>query len=130
LRLIAAVTLLSACGKAPQDARTPEDAEATEDGTAAVGTTAGERAVLGKVESLPTGVPTKVGSVTVTAEEAYAAASGRHCRQLRLDEGGKTRNRLACQQEDAWFFAADVMQAPPTPSGQSPTTPAAKDREP
>ncbi len=97
---------LSACGT-PHDARHAVDASLTENPGRLEPNSEAENQVLAKLDQLPSGKPQKVGSEVVSAEPPYLAASGLECRNLQL--GG--RARLACKDEQGWYFVPDVQGA-------------------
>lgn len=92
----------------PHDARHPEDTAATESGGRHEPQTDEERKLLARVRVLPTNVKEKVGSRTVSAAQAYHAASGYSCRNVTIEEGGERTQRLACGDESGWFFVPDI----------------------
>jgi hypothetical protein len=103
--------VLDACSATPLPS--PRDvADANDTGRALAARTDDERAVLGQLPTLASGQPRRLGSVTVTAEAPYTAASGRTCRALQLTPTAApvTRHRLACREGAAWFFVPDVFE--------------------
>lgn len=86
-------------------------ADANDTGRTVAARSEGERALLGKVPSLPSGVVTRVGSDSVSAEEPYTAASGRTCRALTITPAASRNatHRLACTDGRTWFFVPDVF---------------------
>lgn len=71
---------------------------------------AGERRLLETVERLGSGKKEKVGELVVVAEAPYFAASGRLCRSIRIEQGGKPgRTRLVCKDGSSWFYAPEVF---------------------
>jgi hypothetical protein len=108
--VLLSATLLWGC-KAPEDARTPLDAAATESGGRHTPQSESERAILEKAATLPVGVKEKVGDQTLSASESYRAASGFTCRRLFLESPGSDQEvRLACGDEQGWFFVPDVYR--------------------
>lgn len=114
-RMLAAVVLIGpaavvACGasKGP-DVYAPEHS-AQYTGTKVPPASKDEQAVLASVDAFRTGKPKEVGDLVVVADAPYFAASGRTCRTLLIKRKGARdgRPRLACQDEDAWFFAPSV----------------------
>ncbi len=104
---VAALVLFSGCGR-PSDARHPEDAVATESGGRHEPESREERAILDRVADLPAGVHAKVGEKTLTASRPYHAASGYHCRTVTIQGGESEQRRLACGDDEGWFFVPDV----------------------
>jgi hypothetical protein len=99
-----------ACAAAPgPSARDVADANDT--GRTVGAQSEGERALLGQLGGLPSGTPRRIGEVAVVAEPAYAAASGRTCRVVRVSTSRepKPRSRLACNNGSGWFFVPDVF---------------------
>jgi hypothetical protein len=107
--VLLSATLLWGC-KAPEDARTPLDAAATESGGRHTPQSESERAILEKAATLPVGVKEKVGDQTLSASESYRAASGFTCRRLLLESPNDQEIRLACGDEQGWFFVPDVYR--------------------
>jgi hypothetical protein len=97
---------LAACG-GKREARSPEDALATENPGRVEAASEAERAILKNLDDLPPGKPHPVGREMVTAEAAYFAASGEHCRQVTW----KANSRLACKDDAGWYFVPDVFGA-------------------
>lgn len=101
--------LLWGCG-APEDARTPLDAAATENGGRHALQSDTERALVERAAVLPVGVKEKIGTHTVSASEPYRAASGFTCRRLFLEGPSELEIRLACGDDEGWFFVPDVYR--------------------
>ena len=102
--------LLGACSSQP--AMNPRDAaDANDTGGRLVPNGQGERAVLGRLSTLPSGKPERIGDETVLVGAPYLAASGQTCRPLDLTGGpaSSKRHRLACTDGRAWFFVPDVF---------------------
>ncbi len=107
--LIAALIAVQLVGcKKPEDARNPGDAAAMESGGRHVPHSEEERLLLQRAAALPTGVKEKVGAHTVSASSRYHAASGFTCRKLFVETKGRQQMRLACGDEEGWFFVPDV----------------------
>jgi len=68
-----------------------------------------EATVLKRLDGWPAGQAWAVGGVSVTAEAAYAAASGRHCRSVTFARGAGATTRLACHDGARWFYVPDVF---------------------
>ncbi len=81
-----------------------------------------ERAVLGRMGTLPVDEAVAVGDDVFVASSTYEAASGRRCRRL-TQQGDGTRTRLACRDGDAWVFVPDVFGGPRTALDEAPETP-------
>ena len=96
--------LVAACASAPPAAAfTPELAPST----LAVASPA-EQEVLRRAPQLPVHESVDVSGLQVVAAAPYAAASGRLCRELRLDE----QPRLACDSDDGWVFVPVLVEGP------------------
>jgi hypothetical protein len=67
--------------------------------------------LLGHVAALPSGRQQRVAGFVVQADAPYAAASGRTCRTLTIEQAGATpaRNRVACTDGKRWFFVPNVF---------------------
>lgn len=98
---------MAACST-PPDVRTPVDAAATDSAGRYPPSTKEERAFLAHVATLPSNQPARVEGFEVVASPPYDAASGYRCRRLMLARGGEQSVRLACGDEQGWFFAPDV----------------------
>lgn len=107
--------------QAPEDARTPLDAAATESGGRHAPQSETERALLEHAAMLPAGVRERVGAQTISASEPYKAASGFTCRRLFLEAGGQQETKLACGDDEGWFFVPDVYrdEQPAAPEPQA-----------
>lgn len=103
----ALLLLTSGCNR-PTDARHPEDAVATESGGRHEPASPEERAILERVADLPVNVREKVGDRTLTASRTYHAASGYSCRTVTIEDAQEQVHRLACGDDDGWFFVPDV----------------------
>ncbi len=101
--------LLAGCGGPPTDARTPREAQATEEPQRDLGQTDQERAILAQVGELPAGKSLVIDSTRVKAGTIYTAASGHRCRSVSIKNAERTRKRLACHEDDSWFFVPNVM---------------------
>lgn len=112
---LAALLLPLACSSAPQPG-VRDLADANDTGRSVGARSDDERALLARLGTLPSGKPERVGTTTILAEPAYAAASGRTCRALQLTQGPRSvsRARLACSKGDAWFFVPDVFEGDTT----------------
>lgn len=71
------------------------------------------RDILERLDDLPAGVSTPVGRAQVTADESYAAASGRRCRSVAWTSAGaegqaEPQRRLACRDRQQWFYVPNV----------------------
>jgi hypothetical protein len=110
--LAVAVGLQVACSSVPP-ASARDVADANDTGRALAASDATERALLGQVAMLPSGSPQRVAGVTVSAEQPYAAASGRKCRALIVTTtpSRPPTSRLACSDGAQWFFVPDVFGA-------------------
>ena len=96
--------LVGGCAGAPPVAAfSPELAPST-----LAPSSAAEREVLRQVPDLPVGQPVTVSGLQVVAFAPYSAASGRTCRELRLDE----QSRLACDGEGGWVFVPVLLEGP------------------
>ncbi len=100
-----------ACSSRVRDARTPADAAMTEGQGRRLPMTKEEEVLLGKVAELPTNGSTMVGGLEVVAFPPYDSASGYRCRRVMLNRSGEQDVRLACGDEEGWFFAPDVTGA-------------------
>ncbi|HSC87639.1 MAG TPA: hypothetical protein VLC09_10230 [Polyangiaceae bacterium] len=100
-----------ACGS-PQDARHPDDAVATEVPGRLEPTSAAERQVLTSLDQWKPDTAQKVGADTVVAERPYLAASGQQCRNVRFSQA----SRLACRDDQGWYFVPDVFGNDPGPT--------------
>ncbi|WP_428265145.1 hypothetical protein [Haliangium sp.] len=80
-----------------------------------------EREILLELPSLAPGQQASIAGRVVVAEAPYPAASARTCREVHIssDAGGPERARLACREDDAWFFVPEVFQ----PQGDHETEP-------
>ncbi len=109
LPLVSAIFSISlgACS-APPDVRTPVDAAATDSAGRYPPSSEEERVFLAQVATLPSNQATRVGGFEVVPSPPYDAASGYRCRRLLLARGGEQAVRLACGDEQGWFFAPDV----------------------
>lgn len=109
-RWLLLVGLITACGStpAPAPAYTPDNGEPR---------TAWELEVLAALSRLPTGQVTDVSGRKVLPLPAYAAASGRRCMRVAITDPSGTRERLACEHDERWHFAADVFGAGPRRQG-------------
>jgi hypothetical protein len=106
----AALTLGTACASPPP--ASPRDvADANDTGRTVAPASQSERDLLQSISQLPAGRAQRIGDDLVVADAAYAAASGRTCRALRLTAGktGKTSHRVACNGGGTWFFVPDVF---------------------
>jgi hypothetical protein len=106
----ATLTLCTACASSPPPS--PRDvADANDTGRTLAPANQNERDLLRRVSRLPAGTAERLGDDVVVADAAYAAASGRTCRVLRLTAGrtGKTSSRVACNAGGDWFFVPDVF---------------------
>lgn len=110
-RLILTAWAMVALGCASARPATATDlANANDTGSALSGRNDAERDVLRALPSLPSGTERNVSGITVTAEPAYVAASGKTCRALTLGSGQKSPvSRLACSEGQAWFFVPGVF---------------------
>jgi hypothetical protein len=90
-------------------------ADANDTGNAIGAKNASERTVLQRLPGLPSGKAERLGSLNVTAEAPYTAASGRTCRALSLSDEPRQQAvpRLACTKGGAWFFVPDVFAGGP-----------------
>jgi len=102
--LLVAVTLVTGCGR-KRDLRTPEDATATESGGRVEPASESERSILRALDQLPSGKMQTVGRERVTAGAPYFAASGVRCREVSWDK----EHRLACREEEGWYFVPNVF---------------------
>ncbi|MCB9659665.1 MAG: hypothetical protein H6726_18605 [Sandaracinaceae bacterium] len=67
-----------------------------------------ERELLRRAPELPSGESVDVSGLHVVAAAPYAAASGRMCRELEVDQ----RPRLACATEGGWVFVPVLIEGP------------------
>jgi hypothetical protein len=105
-----ALTLCTACASSPP--LSPRDvADANDTGRTLAPTNQSERELLQRIPQLPAGPAQRIGDDVVVVEAAYAAASGRTCRAVRLtaSKTGKTSHRVACNGGGSWFFVPDVF---------------------
>jgi hypothetical protein len=82
-----------------------------------------ERKVLAKIEQLQPNVPTEIDGCQVVAEAPYFAASGRHCRRVRLtysDRSPTTEVRVACQNDSHWGVYVPNVLAPTAAGAKKP----------
>jgi hypothetical protein len=107
--LMPLITFFSACAAQPQPS--PRDvADANDTGRRIAPSNEGERAILHRLQQLPSGAPQHVGNVTVLAEQPYHAASGQTCRPVHVTEAkSAARHRLACSDGKSWFFVPDIF---------------------
>ena len=103
--------LLGGCARRETNARDAADANDAGRWLAASGE--GERALLGRLSTLPSGTEQRMGDSVVVAEAPYDAASGRTCRALHVasPQTHVKSHRLACRKGNAWFFVPDVFGA-------------------
>jgi len=105
----ALVFIVSACASAPPaGAFTAELAPTTLSAT-----TPAETELLRRAAELPVGQPVDVAGLQVLAEAPYTAASGRLCRELRVDQ----QLRLACDGptppgQSGWVFVPVLVEGP------------------
>lgn len=100
---------LAACGPAMQKPSEQALRDAQDTGTRTAGANNLEKAVLVELPSLPPESPRTIQGQPVVAGAAYFAASGRQCRQVTLGSSTGSSRRLACADEDGWFFVPDVF---------------------
>jgi len=98
-----------ACAGQPQPS--PRDvADANDTGGRLAPSSEADRSLLRQLPNLPSGAPQRIGSASVVAEPAYAAASGQTCRALHMTVANSAaRHRLACSDGTTWFFVPDVF---------------------
>jgi hypothetical protein len=100
---------LAGCSQ-PPDARSTADADAIEMRDRSRPQTEEEIQLLQQIATLSEGASSQLGKVTVSVESSYLAASGATCKQTAI-VGSKESDgqRLACHDEQGWFFAPDVQ---------------------
>jgi hypothetical protein len=108
-RSVVALTCLGLSCSGPQLLSPIDVSDASDTGRSMQGQTDGERQLLKDLSNLPSSAPQRAGNVTVVAEPAYAAASGRTCRALHVTVAARTSHRLACRGDASWFFVPDVF---------------------
>ena len=96
--------LAASCASAP-----PAAAFSPELAPSAVATTSqAEQELLLQAQTLPVDQPVEVAGLHVLAGAPYSAASGRVCRELRVDE----QTRLVCDGETGWLFVPVLLEGP------------------
>ena len=120
MRALGALALFAtvACSS-PPEVRTAEDVKLTESGGRHEPEDETEREILSVLDQLAVDQARPVRGYTIRAGAAYASASGRPCREVRLEAAqgapstaAKTpTTRLACRDADSWFFVPDVFGA-------------------
>ena len=71
-----------------------------------------ELAILSRIPTLGAGVESMAGDVSFIAGDAFASASGLHCRPVTITESsptGTTRGRIVCKNSQNWFFSRDIF---------------------
>ena len=71
-----------------------------------------ESAILSKISYLAPGVESTAGDVSFIAGETFASASGLRCRPVTITESsptGTSRGRIACNNNQNWFFSKDIF---------------------
>lgn len=120
---VALVSVLTACGGTGPSEAEIYYAAALRPGVE-LATTGGERALLGRLGELPSGL-TNLDGETFELGDLYAAGSGRTCRRVRTAH----RERLACSGREAeaptWSFVPDPFRA--SSEVATPVVPAAYD---
>jgi hypothetical protein len=108
--VLASTLLLSACaGMSPWRG---DDASVRAGGESSPNPYAGAEygELLAALDTLPPGQPVPLGSDrSAVAEGAYAAASGRVCRQVSIRSSGSEDLRLACKAADVWNWFPYVL---------------------
>ncbi|MEZ4326859.1 MAG: hypothetical protein R3B40_16705 [Polyangiales bacterium] len=105
-RVLAGAVAWLACGCAsapPAAAFSPELAPST-----LAASSAAENELLRRAPELPSGEVVDVSGLQVRAAPPYAAASGRQCRSLEVDQ----LPRLACAGESGWVFVPVLVEGP------------------
>ncbi len=103
----------SACSSTEPEARSPEDVVATEHPGRLEPTSPGEEQLLARLDTLKPEEALTVDGSQVTAEASYWSASGNECRRASFVSSTERRERLACRDEQGWFFVPDVFGGAP-----------------
>ncbi len=105
--------IVGACSSRDRDARSPEEVAVTEKPGRLEPATPTERQLLERLDSLATGELLSLEGTTVTADAIYTSASGSKCRRVSFVSDQKQQPRLACRDEQGWFFVPDVFGGAP-----------------